>query len=284
MRPLSELKQDFEVSRGLGDIIDVLKTAALIQFRAFQFKDKPNPDFLGGIDSCLDLLARIKTKHPYLIERKNLPSCIIAVTSDEGFLGELTGLLINAALEQRKSEDDKIIVLGERGARLMDEITHNFTALPGFSDEIKYGEAERLRDYLFKIYDRFGRIFIVYPKFVSLTVQRVTVTQLFPYQAKKTDTEDKLSRLVKEELLIEPEINSVIEKLVNLRVGFGIFEIFGLSKQSEYSARIMHLEGSTQELGQLRQKLSFEYFRQVHSLRDKVIREISAAKILLGKR
>jgi hypothetical protein len=45
----------------------------------------------------------------------------------------------------------------------------------------------------------------------------------------------------------------------------------------------MHLEGSAQELIQLKQTLAFEYFRQLHSARDKTIREISASKVLLGK-
>jgi len=43
----------------------------------------------------------------------------------------------------------------------------------------------------------------------------------------------------------------------------------------------MHLEGSTQELSHMNQRLAFNYFRQVHAVSDKTIREISASRIFL---
>jgi F0F1-type ATP synthase gamma subunit len=85
-------------------------------------------------------------------------------------------------------------------------------------------------------------------------------------------------------LLVEPSVTRVLNSLIELWAGFKLLEIFWLSKQSEFAARIMHLEGSTQEISHLRQRLSFEYFKQVHALKDKVIREISASKIMLGKK
>jgi len=87
-----------------------------------------------------------------------------------------------------------------------------------------------------------------------------------------------------DEMLFEPSLIKLSESVVKLWLGFRIEELFWSSKQAEFAARIMHLEGSTQELNLLKQKLSFEYFRQIHGLRDKVIREISASKILLNKR
>ena len=83
--------------------------------------------------------------------------------------------------------------------------------------------------------------------------------------------------------MVEPSFGSVIEILVELWMGVKLLEIFWSSKQSECAARIMHLEGSTQELTQLNRKLTFEYFRQVHSLSDKTIREISVSRNLLIK-
>ena len=82
MRPLSELKQDFEVSRGLRDIIDVLKTAAMIQFRSFQLREKLNEDFIKELESCFGILAAKNINHPYLFDRKSLPSIIVVLTSD----------------------------------------------------------------------------------------------------------------------------------------------------------------------------------------------------------
>jgi len=286
MRPLSELKQDFEVSRSLRDIIDVLKTAAMIQFRSFQLREKLNEDFMKELESCFGILAAKKINHPYLFDRKSLPSIIVVLTSDEGFLGELNTLLVNVSIDRRKSKDDEMVIFGEQGAKYLEDINMDFVFFPGITDEVKYEEAEKIRDYLINEYKkRFGRIIIVYPKFVSLTIQRITVWQILPFE-EPIEAHDKnsLRQLLIKEALIEPSQDKVVEVIVELWAGFKIMDILCSSKMSEFSARIMHLEGSTQELNVLKQKLSFEYFRQVHSLRDKVIREISASKIMLGKR
>jgi len=286
MRPLSELKQDFEVSRSLRDIIDVLKTAAMIQFRSFQLREKLNEDFVKELEGCFGILAAKNISHPYLFDRKSLPSIIVVLTSDEGFLGELNTLLVNMSIDRRRSKNDEMVIFGERGARYLEDINMGFVFFPGITDEVKYEEAEKIRDYLLNDYKkRFGRIIIVYPKFISLTVQRITVWQILPFKDPiAIQDQHSLSQLLIKEVVIEPSKDRVVEGIVELWAGFKIMEILCSAKQSEFAARIMHLEGSTQELNALKQKLSFEYFRQVHNLRDKVIREISASKIMLGRK
>lgn len=286
MRPAAALKQDLEMTCTLGDIIDVLKTAATIQFRAFQSKQKANELFFKELEDCFKLLLAKKVVHPYLFERKALPTAILIITSDEGFLGELNTVLVNAGIDQLRQPKDELIVMGERGARYLEDMNQGFASFPGISDQMNYLEAESIRDYLIKGYHkRFGRILIVYPEFISLTSQRVTLLQLLPWaeSAPDKDKDKAYASAFLTELMIEPDPRSVLGIVIELWTAFKLQEIFWSAKQAEFAARIMHLEGSTQELSHLTHKLSFEYFRQVHALKDKVIREISASKILLSK-
>ncbi|MCX5713207.1 MAG: hypothetical protein NTY47_09185, partial [Candidatus Omnitrophica bacterium] len=152
----------------------------------------------------------------------------------------------------------------------------SFIALPGISDEVDYNELEGIRDYLFNAYkDKFGRVFMVYPEYLSLTTQKIKVFQFLPCELTFAQ-ENKIS-VVMEGALLGPSEIKLLEKLIELWAGFKVLEIAWSSKQSEYAARIMHLEGSSQE------QISFNYFRLVHTLRDKSIREISASKILLER-
>lgn len=284
MITIMRLKQDLKFARDLGDIIDVLKSATLIQFHLFQAREKPNKDFLKELEACLRLFSARLITHPYFSERQGLPQALVVVTSDEGFLGELNILLINACLDKRKSRDDVLIAMGEYGGRYLEEAGEAFSALPGISDQIDYNEAEKIGAYLLKGYHegRFGSISIIYPEFLSLTVQKVTIFPLLPYPVLKETVKRIASE--KEELLIEPSISRVAGILIKLWVGFRLLEIFWSTKQSEYAARVMHLEGSTQELSHLNRRLSFQYFREVHTLNDKTIREVCSSNILLGKR
>jgi F-type H+-transporting ATPase subunit gamma len=284
MIALAKLKQDLRFTQDLGDIIDVLKSAALIQLRLFQLKEKPNQEFLKELEAAFNLFAPQNIQHPYLTERTNLPSAIVVVTSDEGFLGELNTLLINVCLDQRKAKSDIILALGERGVRYLEEAGEDFISFPGVSNEVSYAEVEKLRSYLLKGYSRgrFGRILVIYPEFVSLTVQKIVTFQLLPFSWSKEQAQAKQEIL--EDMLLEPSLNRVLGILAKLWVGFKLLEIFWSTKQSEFAARIVHLEGSTEELSHLNHRLAFEYFRNVHALNDKTIREISASKVLLSKK
>ena len=285
MKSIANLKQDMEFSKGLGDIIEVLKTSAILQLRTFQLKQRPNQDVANELNDCLGILLSEGVKHTYFIERNKLPSIIMIVTSDEGFLGEQNTLLVNAGMDLRKSDDDQIVILGEQGEKYLEDLDLKFRSFPGFTDEINYEVFDSMRSHLFKGYLlKYGRIFIVYPKFYSLTVQKIEVFPLLPYQALLPQKEANRPAIWKEELLLEPSAKRIIEVIVELLAAFKILEIFWSSKQSEFAARIMHLEGSTYELSVLNQRITREYFRQVHTLRDRSIREISASKILLGRR
>lgn len=279
MRPLSDLRQDMEVGRSLGDIVDVLKTAALIQFRQFQESKGVNVDFLREAESAFVLLGEEARSHPYAFDRKSLPSAIVVLTSDEGFLGELNTLLIHAAVDMRQSERDEIIVMGERGARYLEDMNISYSFFPGVSDEARYTEAALIQRYVLRAYrERVGRVHVIYPEFVSLTAQRVRTEQLLPAPLGAPASPEW------EPVLFEPSIQQAFAALVEAWFGYMLFHMFRSAKLAEFAARIMHLEGSTHELGGMNRELTQEYFRQMRSLKDKVIREISASKMLLEAR
>lgn len=284
MPTIAMLKQDMESTKSLGDIVDVLKIAALMQFHAFQLKEgKPKQDFLNIAEDIFNVLVSKGLEHPFLLDRPILPSLIVVITSDEGFLGDLNMLAINAALNIVKTSEDHILCLGRRGARYLEDTDVSYKVFPGVSSEINPDELEPLKLYILNGYKKkFGRVYIIYPKFISLVVQKIDKVLLLPYQ--KSSQAKILRGFFIDEMLIEPAISHVLEILIEIYLGFRLLDIFWMSKRSEYAARIMHLEGSTQELSTLNQKLSFNYFRQEHALKDKSIREISASKVISGRR
>lgn len=276
---LSRLKTDLEFTHDLGDIIDVLKTAALVQFNAFQQKEKPDENFFAMAGLCFGELLEYTPAAGYMKATEHLPAAITVITSEEGFLGELNSLLVNGALNQRTSDNDELIMIGGRGARYLEELNLKFKLFPGITDDLKQSEVDAVADYLLDGFRRkFGKIIIVYPKFFALSLQRVEAFQALPY-GYSANPGAKV-----EDRLMEPSWERVIDILTELWLKFILFDFFRSSKQSEFSARIMHLEASTQELHHMQQQISFNYFRQVHALRDTTIREISASKVLLGKR
>lgn len=288
MLPIGKLKSNLEFNKSLGGIIEALKIAASLQLRQFQEKKPLCEGFLRELRDCLAMLETTKLTHPFFRVRRDLPRCIVGITSDEGFLGELNTLIINTLLDQRKLKDkDKIVVLGERGVGYLEDMDISCTAFPGIKDELSSQEVDNLKNHLIKEYLKggFGEIVVVYSKFISITTQQVDVLRLIPFSFElisqiQDDGMAKKPATPFEDLLLEASSSDVIEGLMNLWSRYILSDIFYSSKLSELSARLMHLDGSEQELTQVNKRLKLEYFRHVHMLADQTIREISASRFL----
>ena len=289
MLPIGKLKQNLELNKSLGGIIEALKVGAAIRLRQFQENKPLYPDFLTELKTCSVMLEKKKATHPFLKFRQELPRCIVGITSDEGFLGELNTSIINKLLDERKEADrDTVVVIGERGAGYLEDVNVAFKRFPGIKDEGYLANAQKLRDYLMSEYlkGRFRDVIIVYPKFISVSAQRTGVAQLLPVsfglisQVEGGKEPVELPPAIYEDLLLEYSSSDVVEGLVNLWSGYMISNIFWSSKLSELSARLMHLDSSEQELEKVNGKLGLEYFRHVHMLADRTIREISASRFI----
>jgi ATP synthase F1 gamma subunit len=282
MIPLARLKQDLEFNKDLGGIIDVLKVASTIQLRQFQKQSVDfSQKFLAHLLESLALRTTGQINHPLFSGQKNPKRLIVVVTSDEGFLGELNTLLVNNALNQKKDNSDELVVLGERGSGYLKDCGVSFVAFRGISAKVDYREATIIRDYVLSRYlkGEIGYAFCVYPRFVSISFQRIEIRELLPCASLLKDIPRSPKEVVRQ-LLIEPSFARVIEEWVRLWLGAVFYDIFFSSKLAELAARLMHLEASSQELSRRKQHLSREYFKYLHALSDKTIREISASRVL----
>jgi ATP synthase F1 gamma subunit len=282
MIPAAKLKEQLEFNNDLGNIIDVLKIAASMQLRHFQSKIPTDSSFLDELKSCTSLIDVKNAPHPLLSFRPNLPRCVVAITSDEGFLGELNTLIINALLDARRSPDkDEVVVLGERGAGYLRDIDVKFKGFDGISDSLSQAEVEKIKSYLIKGYldSRYGEVVVIYPRFVSVTTHKIETTRVLPF-AFEDAQQQPAGRIEGEELLIEPSAEEIAGGLAKLWLSSTLTDIFWSSKLSEFAARLMHLDTSEQELKKVNQKLKLEYFRYMHVISDRTIREVSASRFV----
>lgn len=276
MIPVAKLKQNLKFNQNLNELIEAMKLAATIQFNQFRARSEPRIDFLSSLEEVFGLVSGRFPNNIFITSRRESSTAIILVSSDEGFLGELTVLLVNRLADIRGAQNE-VIVVGRQGVEYMDELKMHFTAFPSPSEKLEFKHIEPLRDYCFKRYKKgeISKIQIVYPKFINIAQQQIESEILLPLPFPSA----KVIK-INDEIIIEPGLDSVIEGWVKLWLGFRIFQIFWTSKLAEFAARIMHLESSMQELKRINQQLGLEYFKYLHGLSDKTIREISASRLL----
>lgn len=284
MIPISKLKQNLDFNKNLNEVIEVMKLAAISQFNQFRLSHESFVEFITSLESVIGFILQQKTQNIFLkqAETPQLPAAIILVSSDEGFLGELNAVLVNRVIE-KKREGDHIFVLGKQGEEYLSELMVHFTLLPSLADKLEFPQITALRDEIFALYakGKISSVSVVYARFVNITAQQVEFESLLPLPAAFSlkVTESKLPAY-KGDFLFEPDFGATVEGWVKLWLGFKLFQIFGLSKLAELAARIMHLEGSIQELNKVNQNLKLDYFKYLHGLSDKTIREIYASRLI----
>ncbi|MCP4649658.1 MAG: F0F1 ATP synthase subunit gamma [PVC group bacterium] len=284
MKSLSQLKYSLSFNESLDQIINILKIATSIQLRQFQRQQWGEERFPREIYSVLSKLGQEKiTIHPLLLREQETPQTIVVITSDEGFLGDLNMLLISAALRQKKTPEDSYIVLGDKGSHYFRGKKESFRFLPGVKEKTFLSEARKLKKFLIRDYldGKINKAIIVYAEFISVTAREIKTRQLLPFPM--SELEGKVRKKTKEAIITEPSDQSIIEGLIGLYLESSLGQILYSSKLAELAARLMHLEASYQELTRINRKLAREYFKSVHALADKRIRELFAARIKVKK-
>ncbi len=289
MFQLTKLRKELRFNKEMGGIINVLEGVASAEFYRLQ-KTRKNLEETGDYLKDFFQMVNIAGARHVFLEESTRPPALLLITSDSGFLGKLNISVVNAALEEC-SGNEKLVVVGKQGARYIEETGKKYVAFSGISDEVDYKEAEKLSDYIVSGFldKRFGRTVVVYPHFVSFSVWQVQIYQLLPCrflfrESSKPEPRHFEKGWAEEEgTILEPSLPEIIEYLAKIWINYMLYGIFWESKLSEWAARVTHLERSSTEIKQLDRKLHFQYFRLLHEISDKNIREIFASRLAVRR-
>ncbi|MDD5643960.1 MAG: F0F1 ATP synthase subunit gamma [bacterium] len=280
MLDLTKLRQELQFNREIGGIINVLRGVASSEFYRLQRERKRLDDFEKCLNGIFSLLPFAGGQNIFMKE-SSLPETVVMITSDLGFLGKLNVAIVNYVMEKYPAGRN-LVVVGKQGLRYIETGKENITAFPGISDEVAHGEADSVGNYVFGRFagGETGKTRVVFPHFISFGVWEVEERQLLPCGRIFETPGEKAKN---EYLIVEPAYEKVLEYLVRVWVNHVFYGIFWESKLSEWSARVMHLERSSNEIKETDKKLKFRYFRMLHEHSDKNIREIFSSRLAVSQ-
>jgi len=293
MIPLTLLRKDLAFNKVMESIIEVLKGVAATEYFHLQSKRKSFNEFEGYLRDLLDIVDIHDFQHPFL----GAPAAannIVLITSDTGFLGELNMSVVNQGLAQYKS-DDLLTIVGREGTRYIGEQGIKYDSFAGIDDDVSYSGVIKLRDHIIKQYldKNLSGTVIIYPHFVSFSVQKIEQFQLFPCRfifPQETESRNSSAQRAafwqanpEEKVILDSPLKTIVEYLIKVWIGQLIHLIFWESRLSEWAARVMHLERSSNEIRDQQKKMRFQYFRTLHERSDKSTREIFVSRMALIK-
>lgn len=292
MFKLTKLRKEMQLTEEMGGIINVLEGVASSEFYRLQKARKQLDEFGNYLRAFFGMVNISGFRHPFL-EASSLSPAVLCITSDTGFLGKLNISVVNTSLEQC-TEKGKMIIVGRQGVRLAEETgLKPLRSFPGISDEVNYKEVEELGNFIVDSFlgKKIGNVAVVYPHFVSFGIQDVRVYQMLPcrflFREEVRPSEPQGLRPLEEEAegtIVEPSLSKIVEYLVRIWVNYILYGIFWESKLSEWAARVIHLEGSSFEIKRISKRLRFQYFRLLHEISDKNIREIFSARLTMKEK
>jgi ATP synthase F1 gamma subunit len=283
MQTMAVIKKDMEFNRGLSSLIEVLKNIAVSQYRSLEHKFGVFNKFMRAIESFFDFIDLDQVSHPFLTPT-NKNQVIVVVTSDSGLLGGLNMQVVSRALAELENNPGQLVVVGERGKMYARESGVPFVAFPGISDEDRLNQALQLRDYLYTnaLKGKFGLLKVVYPHPVSFTVQQVETVNFFPFRPNFSGSQKPApaKNPAAQDIIFESKRSDIVGYLIYLWMGQRLYDIFGLSRLSEFAARYVHLEDSLRRLKEMDGKLKLQYFRVRHEIIDQSMRELFSARLM----
>lgn len=284
MIPVAQIKKDLLYSQELSDIIDALKMISSVQFRNLFDKVEKEDIVKENIKRCFRLLSmESELASTYFNAQKGDANYFLLFCSDEGFLGELNRVITEAGLRRGLKGKSKYLVMGERGGKLLESAGVDYTTFTAVESDITLEKVQHLSNYILDLFinKKVNELYVVYMKFISFTKHEIDVVKLIPCDELTAEAESTKGKKLPIDILVEPSPRTVIEYLIKIWLEETLYGIFWSSKLSEWAIRVMHLEQSYEEIKEITKNLKFTYFKSVHALNDKNIREIFSARAAL---
>jgi len=230
-----------------------------------------------------------------LMQRRDVQRvAIVVVTGDRGLAGPFNGQVLRRAFELERNEradghEVSWLVVGRKGTSTLRfrryELTESWT---GFVDRPAYADAQAVAHRLADLYvnQEVDRVVLVYNRFVSALVQRVTTTDLLPIPEsvfeEKEEAEGERGP-VRGDFIYEPEPEEILQRLLPVYLETEIFRALLESAASFLASQMTAMRNASKNAGELidRYTLQMNRARQAQ-ITQEILEIVAGADALAG--
>ena len=257
-----------DIRRRIGAVKNIKQITRAMQFVAASKLKRAQDATLAArpysdkLDEVLADLAAVLdgSDHPLLAEgQENAKRLIVLVTTDRGLAGPLNTNVIRFASREILDHpgDLTVVTVGRKGRDAMRRSGVPLEAhFAGFGDRPSFADVLPLArlitdDFMAGAY---GRVDIVYSRFVSTLVQRPELYPLLPIRPS-----DDIEGIPGGQFIFEPGPAQVLEQLVPRYIATRLFQAVLEAKASEESSRMVAMKNATENAEDLIEDLTLSY-------------------------
>jgi F-type H+-transporting ATPase subunit gamma len=221
---------------------------------------------------------------------------VVVVSGDRGLAGPFNGQVLRRAFElerQARSEGQDVswLVVGRKGASTLRFRRYELSGQwAGFSDRPTYADAQAVAHRLAELYtsEEVDRVVLVFNRFVSPLVQRVTTSDLLPipeHVLRRGEEEDRDERTqhLTADFIYEPEPEEILQRLLPVYLETEIYRALLESAASFLASQMTAMRNASKNASELidRYTLQMNRARQAE-ITQEILEVVAGADALAG--
>ncbi len=265
MASLQDIRRRITSVKNTRKITKALELVAGARLRRAQTRIEEMRPYADRMQELMVGTARAASsfRNLALLQRREVKKvALLVLTGDRGLAGPFNGQVLRRAFEferNERAEGHEIAwaVIGRKGASTLKFRRYELTAQwAGFVDKPTYRDAQAVAHQLAELYTsgEVDRVVIVYNRFESALVQRVTVSDLLPIPEEKLEAGDDLTpreEALRGDFIYEPEPEEILERLLPVYLETEIYRALLESATSFLAAQMTAMRNASKNAGEL---------------------------------
>jgi F-type H+-transporting ATPase subunit gamma len=218
----------------------------------------------------------------------------VVVSGDRGLAGPFNGQVLRRAFElerQARGEGQEVVWLtvGRKGASTLRFRRYELTdQWAGFADKPSYSDAQAIGHKLAELYEaeEVDRVVLLYNRYESALVQRVTTTDLLPIREDvlaEEEAEEEKSGGVSGDFIYEPEPEQILERLLPVYLETEIYRALLESAAAFLASQMTAMRNASKNAGELIDTLTLQLNRARQAeITQEILEVVAGADALTG--
>ncbi|HUD20961.1 MAG TPA: FoF1 ATP synthase subunit gamma [Candidatus Saccharimonadales bacterium] len=268
---IEELKKQIESTTQLESIAQAFEQSAALYIFKTKNKILQSQKFFEQAWKTYGIVKHLSYEKKAINKRR----LIAIITPNQGMYGSLMLRLIEKAEELLKNQGSDLMVIGKKGKSHFSQNQSrsiNFFLLP---DEIDFQHISPIVDSMSK----YGHISLVYPKYLSVFEQSVSVATIGDEDQKDSDKNHRQDIEV-QRYSFDPGQLAITEYFSRAIFGVIIFGYFSESMLAYKAAQMIAMKKAYDNTKKQLEEERFQYSRLRRELIDSHMRELVAARMM----
>ena len=270
MASLQDIRRRITSVRNTRKITKALELVAGARLRRAQTRIEEMRPYADRMQELMVGTARAAAsfRNLALMQRRDVQRVAILVfTGDRGLAGPFNGQVLRRAFELERREraeghDVAWTIVGRKGASTLRFRRYELTAhWSGFVDRPSYHDAQAVAHRLAELYteNEVDRVVLVYNRFESALVQRVTTTDLLPIPEDVLEGEEDMTareQALRGDFIYEPEPEEILQRLLPVYLETEIYRALLESAAAFLASQMTAMRNASKNANELIDRLT----------------------------